>query len=95
MLGIFLGDGDKPLAQRFGRKARDRDRTRRIRRLRMRLAMRRLTRGRDDRAADAHIRWGAGGVHVALADREHFPDAGRRAEHRLDDLFQPTIGSWT
>jgi len=28
MLGIFLGDGDKPLAQRFGRKARDRDRTR-------------------------------------------------------------------
>ena len=46
---------------------------------------------RDDGAANANRRRGAHDVDIAAPDREHLTDAGRRAEHHLDDRAELSV----
>lgn len=75
----------KPEPHRLGSELGECEGASGLRCLRMILPLGRFTTVRDDGAANANRRRGAHDVDIAAPDREHLTDAGRRAQHDLDD----------
>ena len=91
MLGLLISHRHQTSPQHRRYERRHRHRARRLRRLRGLLPVRGLALRGHDRAADPHRGRRSSHVHIALADRQHLPDASRRPQHHLDDLLQLTI----